>query len=231
MRTLTKGLAVVAAGMVLLPAASASAATAPDGGARTFNGVRQSPDTACASKELLRNGSFEQPRLARGSAFALLPDEQVPGWRTGDPAGQIKIWGRGGLGTNVAAPDGRQLAELNVTGDRNSLYQDIRTVPGSRLNWSLLIRARNATAGTDADTTSIRFTTAPRPGQAGAAGAHGWAYANTADDTYWKTLYGYYVVPRGQTWTRVTVASDSHDGEVGYGNLVDDVSVVKACAP
>ena len=47
----------------------------------------------------------------------------------------------------------------------------------------------------------------------------------SADDSHWKALYGYYEVPDGQTWTRLSLTSISHDGPNGYGNLVDKVSV------
>jgi hypothetical protein len=235
MRTLRRALpAIVAVAAAMLLPGPASAASSPTPIPPPTTTPTTTPTTApttspapktttrCTPVELLRDGSFEQPRVPRGSTWALFDDARVPGWRTDDPAGRIEIWGRG---AEVRATDGRQLAELNEHGGAKSIYQDVRAVPGTRLQWSLMIRARNTGQGPDTDTTSIHFTATPRPNQGGSQGAHGFVYANTVDETYWKKIFGWYDVPRGQTWTRVSIQSDDHTGGDDYGNLIDAASV------
>jgi hypothetical protein len=67
----------------------------------------------------------------------------VPGWTTTASDALIEIWSSGFNG--VASPDGEQFAELNATQD-SELYQDVATVPGQKLTWSLYHRARGAGA-------------------------------------------------------------------------------------
>jgi hypothetical protein len=172
--------------------------------------------------QLVVDGGFERPRLPAGTDHKLYDQATVPGWRTDDPHGLIGLWNGARLG--VAAVEGRQFAEIGAGG---SLFQDLRTAPGSTLTWSVSIRARDTTAGSpDVDTTQVHFGPSPRPGQGGAQGAVGaFTYRNSTDDTHWKTLYGYYDVPSGQTWTRLSLTSIAHAGETGHGNLVDKISV------
>jgi hypothetical protein len=197
--------------------------TAPPGtGPSGPNGLGGTHLPHCGTAQLLVDGGFEQPRLPAGTDHKLYAQATVPGWRTDDPHGVVELWNGARMG--VPAVDGKQLAEINATG---SLFQDLRTVPGSVLTWTVAIRARNATAGApDVDTTQVHFGASPRQGQGGALGTTGaFAYRNSADDTHWKTLYGTYEVPTDQTWTRFSLTSIAHTGPAGYGNLVDKAGV------
>jgi hypothetical protein len=231
-RTLAKTLsplAVAALAIVLLPAAPANAQRASGTGSAGSAGNAGSapavptPTLPMCTRELISNGGFEAPVVV-GTAWALFDQGGASAWRTDDPAGKIELWGRG---MNVPPVGGNQIAELNATGDHDSIYQDVKTKPGTRLTWSLTIRARNTTGAVDVDTTSVHFGGTPVSNQGGVNGVGGvFSYANSADDTQWKTLYGWYLVPSNQPRTRVTVTSVSHAGGAGYGNLVDNVSVL-----
>ena len=106
----------------------------------------------------LQNGSFETPKRGDGQHNVDLnvSDEGVI-WNTTDKNKQIEIINPNGdrSGNNVsgtygthgvnAAPDENQIAELNADSE-GTLYQDVLTIPGSTVHWSLMHRARNRAA-------------------------------------------------------------------------------------
>jgi hypothetical protein len=143
---------------------------------------------------------------------------QAVGWHTDDPATGITILNGHRIG--VPAAEGKQFAQIRRTG---YLYQDVRTAPGHIVLWSVQIRSRD-NVSTVGDTTRIHFGATPVAGQGGTNSANGFAYANSADNWQWKTLYGWYQVPTGQQWTRVTLTSLSTD-PTDQGDLVDGVRV------
>ena len=108
----------------------------------------------------LQNGSFENPTVGRnnydGTGHPQVPARDVPAWNTTESHGNIELgnitvkrWREDGkTGTDTAldygvsdAPDGKQFAELNADDD-SILYQDVLTVPGAEMNYSLYHRAR-----------------------------------------------------------------------------------------
>jgi hypothetical protein len=112
----------------------------------------------------VRNGGFEYPSIKTGyyggSTWCLDSDsiikQLVNGtngliWRTTGSDGKIEL-GRNGTNSNTTlkdlynnpdgAAEGEQFAELNCEA-AGALYQDVLTVPGEVLNWSLYHRGRN----------------------------------------------------------------------------------------
>lgn len=162
--------------------------------------------TGCAQPATLINGGFETPVIGDGR-LEQVPDADVPGWTTNDPAG-IELWaGWGGTAPGL----GRQNAELNAS-RAGTLSQDITTVGGQRLQWSLLHRGRS---GTDVMDVSI-----------GAAGAAPVKQQRLSTGTTFTRYTGSYVVPAGQTTTRLSLtAVSTSTGDLSAGNLLDDVSL------
>ncbi|GAA2383979.1 hypothetical protein [Dactylosporangium salmoneum] len=178
---------------------------------------------AAMCREMTVNGGFETPKLGKND-YMQFDQADVPGWRTDDPDGKIEIWG-GNMG--VPARFGKQFAELNATGQGNSIYQDIKTKPNTKIYWSFWIRARDTSGGKDVDATQIHFGKTPRnDGSVNGIGS-AFSYVNSSDDARWKRLYGWYKTGPDQTSTRVTLtAVDSASTDPGYGNLVDGLTIV-----
>ncbi|MFF5228533.1 hypothetical protein [Dactylosporangium sp. NPDC000521] len=217
------GAAALLATLVGAPPASAAGAGGPGGfGSATFSS-KKAPAAAC--KELTTDGGFETPKV-KGADWMLFDEDDVPGWRTDDPQGQIEIW-RSGM-DGVPARFGTQFAELNATGSGNSIYQDIKTKPNSKIYWSFWIRARNTSAGKDVDATQIHFGRTPKNDNGNVNGVGStFAYMNTATDASWRRLSGWYQTGSNQTMTRVTLtAVESASTDEGYGNLVDGLTIV-----
>lgn len=164
----------------------------------------------------LINPSFEQfdrslalttwgtPPLA---AYALHQDD-VAGWST-TPDFRIEVWDSGHGG--VPAHDGNAFAEINayVAG---TLYQDFSTLAGDTLEWSIWHRGR---LGTDSAHVLIGDATVP-------INALPVATVMTSANTAWVNYSGTYVVPAGQTTTRLAFQSISAaGGRSSLGNLID----------
>jgi hypothetical protein len=183
-------------------------------------------EKACGNAELLRNGSFEEPMLPAGTKHSAVKQNQVPGWRTDDASGRIEVWTQA---NGIRPVDGRQLVQLNPEGSADAIYQDVKTVPGSKLTWGLSIRARALMADASTDSVAVNFAATPKPNTGGAAGGL-FSFDSQVDDGYWKQLYGWYQVPSGQTSTRVIITSLRGDEDPGINNLVDAATVVgKRC--
>ncbi|SFK94265.1 hypothetical protein SAMN05216275_14226 [Streptosporangium canum] len=168
------------------------------------------------------NGGFEEPGGLRGQGHLR---KDVPGWRTSSSDGLIEIWGAGNhadpMDFTVPPDTGDQFAELNGT-SVSTLYQDIRTVPGSTVDWSLAHRGRTRTqGGQDVMRVRIGGVVQVPEGQDSPDIADG-------GDT-WGHYGGSYTVPRGQRVTRVEFVSvSSGTGRPSYGNFLDSVST--SCA-
>ncbi|MEU6739642.1 Ig-like domain-containing protein [Streptosporangium sandarakinum] len=162
----------------------------------------------------LVNGGFEAPPV---TGFQMLPDASTDpgiGWHTTATDNLVEFW-RTGYG-GVPAADGQQFAELNAT-QFSTLYQDLPTVPGTVMTWSLYHRG---VAGTDTMHVLI--------GAPGATVAQTPAGASSPDitdgNTAWRRYTGTYVVPPGQTVTRFSFQSVSTaGGNPATGNLLDGV--------
>ena len=168
------------------------------------------------SSDSLGNGGFETPAVAPDS-FTLFAASEVAPWQTTDGAGEIEIWGTGFLGVPAAAGNG--FAELNAN-TAGTLYQDVVSTPGSTMSWTLEHRARE---GVDVMQVLI--------GDANTAdvnGSTGWAFtsADLSDDTSaWGTHTGDFVVPDGQTCTRLAFrAVSTGSGSPSVGNFLDAVA-------
>ncbi|MBB4917632.1 hypothetical protein [Streptosporangium saharense] len=143
----------------------------------------------------------------------------MPGWKTSAGDGLVEVWGPD---APAVRPDtGRQFAEVNGTAPA-TLSQDVRTVPGSTLTWHLAHRGR--TEGNTKDVLQVRIggvTQVPK-GQSTPDIADGGAK--------WGHYTGRYLVPPGQTVTRLEFVSiSSGSGLPNQGNLLDSVEI--SCEP
>ncbi len=163
--------------------------------------------TNCTAPDGLVNGGFESPDVSPNSFQQIA---SIPGWKvTGDSV--FEVW------HGYAPPAlGAQNIELNANAPA-TVYQSITTVPGQTLHWSLQHRGR---FGNDTMRVSINADGAALVQQA----------QFTTGTAAWQRYSGVYVVPAGQTSTRLSLTSVSTTSEPGQnnaasvGNLVDDVS-------
>lgn len=163
----------------------------------------------------LANGSFETPPVA--TIDYSIPDASVNpsvGWHTTATDNKLEFW-RGGA-SGVPAADGQQFAELNAN-QVSTLYQDLPTVPGTPMTWSLYHRGR---LGTD-----VMRVLIGAPGATVAQIPTGASSPDISDDdTAWRHYTGVYVVPPGQTTTRFAFESVSAAGGTPTaGNFLDGV--------
>ncbi|MEU7739303.1 Ig-like domain-containing protein [Nonomuraea sp. NPDC049158] len=164
----------------------------------------------------LVNGSFETPPVA--VADWNIPDASTNpsvGWHTTATDNKLEFW-RGGA-SGVPSADGQQFAELNAN-QVSTLYQDLPTVPGTPMTWSLYHRGR---LGTD-----VMRVLIGAPGATVAQTPTGASSPDISDDnTAWVHYTGVYVVPPGQTITRFAFASVSATGgSAAFGNFLDGVT-------
>lgn len=163
----------------------------------------------------LVNGSFEAPPVA--TIDWSIPDASTNpgiGWHTTATDHKLEFW-RGGS-SGVPAADGQQFAELNAN-EVSTLYQDVPTVPGTPMTWSLYHRGR---LGTD-----VMRVLIGAPGATVAQTPTGASSPDISDDnTAWRHYTGVYVVPPGQTTTRFAFESVSAaGGSPAAGNFLDGV--------
>ncbi|WP_125636551.1 Ig-like domain-containing protein [Nonomuraea sp. WAC 01424] len=162
----------------------------------------------------LVNGSFEAPPVARYDWD--IPDASTNpavGWHTTASDRKLEFWNST---SGVPAADGQQFAELNAS-EVSTLYQDVPTVPGTVMTWSLYHRGR---AGTDVMRVLIGTPGATAPQNPDGAGSPDLSDGNTA----WGHYTGTYVVPAGQTVTRFAFESVSAaGGNPAIGNFLDGV--------
>lgn len=155
---------------------------------------------------------FQNPGYELGPApgsYTITNDYNLPYWRTNAADKMIEMWKSGFNG--VSAHGGTYFIELeaNLYG---SMYQDVYTTPGTKLQWSFAHRGRSGS-----DTAELRI------GPPNAT-----AFQNTAIDgtSGWGVHSGFYTVPAGQYITRLEfVAVGSYGGNNSIGNFLDDVSV------
>lgn len=196
--------------MIRIAAASLSLAAATSGlvlSAGTGAAAAEPTSAQCQSVTALTNGGFEDPAIGN-SSYQIRPTSSVPGWESTDPAG-IELWSSGFSGVPAAA--GRQFAELNAT-QAGTLYQEVATMPGQSLQWSLLHRGR---AGTDVMDVLIGSPSGTLVSQGALSDGTG----------AWGRHTGVYVVPSGQTVTRFGFrAVSTGSGNASIGNFLDDIS-------
>ncbi|MFF5249540.1 Ig-like domain-containing protein [Streptosporangium sp. NPDC000095] len=163
----------------------------------------------------LVNGGFEAPPVA--TVDWSISDASVNpavGWRTTATDNKLEFWPGGASG--IPAAEGRQFAELNAN-QVSTLYQDLPTVPGTPMTWSLYHRGR---LGTD-----VMRVLIGAPGATVAQVPAGASSPDISDDnTAWRQYTGTYVVPPGQTTTRFAFESVSAaGGSPTAGNFLDGV--------
>jgi uncharacterized repeat protein (TIGR01451 family) len=151
----------------------------------------------------LSNDSFESP-VVEARERRIIDGSAVTGWIGSGTNGKVTLLASGWTDINAAV--GRQFAQLS--GSPARLSQDVASVPGTSLAWSLSHRAVNGSA-------SMRVLI-------GSPGSAGKEQAVVTDSTTWTRHGGTYKVPDGQTITRITLLPA--DGSAPDANLVDEVS-------
>jgi prepilin-type N-terminal cleavage/methylation domain-containing protein len=155
----------------------------------------------------INNSSFENLNTGQ---FAIVDAGQVDSWETTATDNKIEVWGNGHDGVNSA--DGDHFIELNAN-EEASLYQDVVTVPGTTLVWSVSHRGR---WGTDTAALSV----------GGSGGTLDLQETMTTGNDDWVTYTQEYVVPEGQTVTRFSLDSiDAAGNNSTVGNFVDNFTV------
>lgn len=164
---------------------------------------------------LIKNPDFENVDIADYGISAGAPhvwyvdQEGVEAWGTSNPSGKIEVW-QNGDGQSVPAYSGDNFIELNSNGP-GPVYQDIKTIPGSTLTWSFAHRGRS---GVDSAQLLIGAPDNLVP------------IFLASDGQTWGTYSGTYVVPAGQTHTRLTFAPIStSSGNLTIGNFLDDINL------
>ena len=163
--------------------------------------------TACAAAAALPNGSFEAPVVAAGAGTNLTGGSSPLLWKTTATDNRIELWANGGSSQSangnlpIVGQNGTQWAELNAN-SVGALYQDVVTIPGQVLQWSVWHRARGIgggnTTGQDVMQVQIGTTTTQAPQV-----PTGQATATISDGPLaWVNYTGLYNVPAGQTTTR-----------------------------
>lgn len=135
---------------------------------------------------------------------------KVTGWNTASPTDYIEVWQEPN-GNGVPAYSGQNFVELNAQ-DNYPIYQDIQTIPGTTLQWGFAHRGRDGV-----DKAELLM---------GAPG--NLSVVTTAEDgnDAWGYYTGTYVVPAGQTLTRLTFfAVSTSSGSITSGNFLDAVSL------
>ncbi len=153
----------------------------------------------------ISNGGFETPLVTPGGNLITLEDN-VPGWETTATDDQIELLSSGFLG--VPAYEGAQFAEINAL-QAATLFHDIATTPGDKINWSFAHRGRS---GTDIIELFIGA-----PGSLVSQGTF------STPNTTWQVYSGTYTVPAGQTTTRFQYQAIGGGSD---GNFLDAISFV-----
>jgi uncharacterized repeat protein (TIGR01451 family) len=177
--------------------------------------------TVCPTPIALGNGDFEAPTVAAGAGSDISDLNPAAVWKTTAGDHQIEYWANGGNsqgangGLPISAEGGRQWVELNAN-QVSSLYQDLATVPGQVMHWSLWHRARFVGVPNGQDVMRVLIGTTSTQVQQG---------ANISDGpNAWGNTTGSYVVPAGQTTTRFEFqAVSSVNGNPTFGNFLDDI--------
>ena len=177
--------------------------------------------TPCAPAIALGNGDFEAPTVAAGAGRDISDTNPAAAWKTTATDTQIEYWANGGNvqgangGLAISAQAGRQWVELNAN-QPSTLYQDLATVPGQVMHWSLWHRARYVGVANGQDVMRVMVGTTTTQTQQG---------ANISDGpNAWGNTTGSYVVPAGQTTTRFAFqAVSSVNGNPTFGNFLDDI--------
>lgn len=177
--------------------------------------------TSCPTAIALGNGDFEAPVVSAGAGRDISDTDPAAVWQTTASDHQIEYWANGGNvqgangGLAISAHDGSQWVELNAN-QPSTLYQDVATVPGQVMHWSLWHRARYVGVPNGQDVMRVLIGSTAAQNQQG---------ANISDGPdAWGNTTGSYVIPAGQTTTRFAFqAVSSANGSPTFGNFLDDI--------
>jgi len=189
-----------------------------------------------SAQVVVNNPSIELPNLSTDSytykekwvsgncIIATVYEDDVPYWDTtaSEPNDTIEIW-RGECAHMYSsvvftADDGEQFVELNAYVNA-SLYQDLKTVPGTTITWSVAHRARDSS--TSGGRPDIATVSAGAPGETLTVLETMESY-----DDRWYQYSGTYTVPAGQTVTRFSFdAISTANGDPTRGNFIDDFRI------
>ncbi|MGI6109522.1 MAG: DUF7601 domain-containing protein, partial [Eubacteriaceae bacterium] len=119
------------------------------------------------------------------------------------------------------AANGSRFAELNAYA-AGRLYQDIATVPGTRIYWQFAHAGRQGASTSKPDI--MRFSLKAAGNVAVAPTGSEIIQTGKATSTNWTYYRGVYTVPDGQTNTQFGFeAVSSSNGNSAYGNMLDDI--------
>ncbi len=157
--------------------------------------------------EFPSNGSFESPVIAENT-YRTLSDSSVPGWTS--TIGVVELWSSGFI--RVESHEGTQHAELNSTRTAG-IFQDFSFPVGAVVKWSVAHRGRN---GVDTATVSM----------GPADGSLAVIQTMMTDNDDWVVYSGSFIVPEGQTVTRMQFdAVATALPESSQGNFIDAFTV------
>ena len=151
-------------------------------------------------------------------------EDEIPNWESSDPTNNhLEIWHNTQAAGNDAggqAFSGIQWAEINAT-TNDGFYQDITTTPGDILQWSFAHRKRTGYIGS-ANEDIARLLIGDPNGTLSSQGDF-----SSAGDASWTEHSGTYIVPAGQTTTRLTFTAIqvASGGGTSSGNFVDKVQL------
>jgi hypothetical protein len=193
---------------VVIPAVTSCTAPLPNAGFE-FPKISGSTPTSIQSYPNIK--IYKEADVPGWSAISNSPNATFPQIAVIAPFNQrnaIELWGIGNS-YSVRPYEGQQFAEINayVFG---RLYQDLITIPGSKMRWQFAHRGRDGS-----DTIRVKF------GEPGATTDQG---TYTTARTGWQVYTGSYTIPAGQTITRFEFeAVASATGDTSQGNFIDDI--------
>jgi hypothetical protein len=197
------------------------------------DGILDTDECSSISNPPLLNSNFEAIEILTlddGPTDVVATDgiwkgdaSHIPNWLSADPVNNyLEIWHNSHQAGNDAggqAYSGSHWAEINAT-TNDGLYQDIVTTPGTVLQWTFAHRKRTGYAGSANE--DIAELLIGDPG--GVMTSQG--TFTSAGDSSWTMHTGQYVVPAGQTTTRLTfTVIQTASGSTSSGNFIDQVQL------
>lgn len=169
--------------------------------------INESVPSCTSCDNPIINPGAEEPQILGN--FAIIHQDQVPGWETTASDKKIEIWTSGFNG--VPAQEGDQFFELNANRVAD-LYQELCLEPGANIMWSVWHRGR---LGVDVGEVKIGGSIATAEVQ---------TVMSDGTDA-WGHYSGSYTVPEGQTTTYFVFTSVSSAGAASYGNFLDNFEI------
>lgn len=164
----------------------------------------------------INNSSFEDNKdtLTFTGNWGSFDKSKINSWESDTPGYEIEVWKD--KMDSIGAADGEYFIELN-SNKSGSIYQDIVTVPGTTLVWSIDHRGRSGI-----DEASLTVGTSDSKPLANMKTENGAWKTYSSDDP--DSIE--YVVPEGQTVTRFYLNSVStKNNNSTVGNLIDNFTV------